>query len=207
MKFEDLQRVWREPATGNFKRVRIEDLSAARERAGSYLNHEMRVGMPLLTILIVVAIPLFTIAAIGAPRPLLAWPGAVLLSGWILSITAVWWKLWKARPNPGLPVRDAVYTELERLRTMQRFRSNIRWYLPSFVTGEILLFVGLRSDSRESVWWIVGFSAAVLVLAAVARRKNRRDLQGVVRPLIEELESWTVDLEEMDPEPSQEESR
>ena len=130
MKFEDLQRVWREPATGNFKRVRIEDLSAARERAGSYLNHEMRIGMPLLTILIVVAIPWFATAAISAPRPLLAWPGAVLLSGWILSITAVWWKLWKARPNPGLPVRDAVHIELERLRTMQRFRSNIRWIPP-----------------------------------------------------------------------------
>jgi hypothetical protein len=207
MKFEDLQRVWREPATGNFKRVRIEDLSAARERAGSYLNHEMRIGMPLLTFLIVVAIPLFASAAIGAPRPLLAWSGTVLLSGWILSITAVWWKLWKARPNPGLPVRDAVYTELERLRTMHRFRSNIRWYLASFVAGEILLFVGLHSDLRESVWRIVGFGAAVLVLAAVARRKNRRDLQGVVRPLIAELESWTVALEETDPEPFQEESR
>lgn len=206
MKFDDLQRVWREPATGNFKRVRIEDLSAARERAGSYLNHEMRIGIPLLTILIV-AIPLLASAAIVAPRPLLAWSGAVLLSGWILSITAVWWKLWKARPNSGLPVRDAVYSELERLRTMQRFRSNIRWYLPPFVVGEILLFVGLHSDLRESVWWIVGFGAAVLVLAAVARRRNRRDLQGVVRPLIEELESWTVDLEEIDREPSQEESR
>lgn len=207
MKFEDLQRVWREPATGNFKRVRIEDLSAARERAGSYLNHEMRVGVPLLTILIVAGIPLLTTAAIVAPRPLLAWPGAVLLSGWILSITGVWWKLWNARPNPGLPVRDAVHIELERLRTMQRFRSNTRWYLPPFVAGEILLFVGLRADLRESVWWIVGFGTAVLLLAAIARRKNRRDLQGVVRPLIEELESWTVDLEEMDLELSQEESR
>jgi hypothetical protein len=207
MKFEDLQRVWREPATGNFKRVRIEDLSAARERAGSYLNHEMRIGMPLLTILIVVAIPSFATAAISAPRPLLAWPGAVLLSGWILSITAVWWKLWKARPNPGLPVRDAVHIELERLRTMQRFRSKTRWYLPAFVAGEILLFVGLRADLRESVWLIVGFGAAVLLLAAIARRKNRRDLLGIVRPLIEELESWTVDLEEIDPEPCHEESR
>jgi hypothetical protein len=206
MKFEDLQRVWREPATGNFKRVRIEDLSAARERAGSYLNHEMRIGMPLLAILIV-AIPWFATAAISAPRPLLALPGAVLLSGWILSITAVWWKLWKARPNLGLPVRDAVHIELERLRTMQRFRSNTRWYLPAFVAGEILLFVGLSADLRESVWLIVGFGAAVLLLAALARRKNRRDLLGTVRPLIEELESWTVDLEQMDREPSQEESR
>ncbi len=207
MKFEDLPRVWREPATGNFKRVRIEDLSAARERAGSYLNREMRIGMPLLTILIVVAIPGFATAAISAPRPLLAWPGAVLLSGWILSITAVWWKLWKARPSPGLPVRDAVHVELERLRTMQRFRSNIRWDLPALVAGEILLFVGLRADLGESVWLIVGFGAAVLLLAAIARRKNRRDLLGIVRPLVEELESWTVDLEEMDREPSQEESR
>ena len=206
MKFEDLPRVWREPATGNFKRVRIEDLSAARERAGSYLNREMRIGIPLLTIL-VVAIPWFATAAISAPRPLLAWPGAVLLSGWILSITAVWWKLWKARPNPGLPVRDAVHIELERLRTMQRFRSRTRWYLFAFVAGEILLFVGLHADPGESVWLIVGFGAAMLLLAAIARRKNRRDLLGIVRPLIEELESWTVDLEEMDPEPSQEESR
>ena len=207
MKFEDLQRVWREPATGNFKRVRIEDLSAARERAGSYLNREMRIGMPLLAILIVVGIPLLATAAISAPRPLLAWPGAVLLSGWILSITAVWWKLWKARPNRGLPVRDAVHIELERLRTMQRFRTRSRWYLSAFVAGQILLSVGLQDDLRESVWSIVGFGAAVLLLAAIARRKNRRDLLGIVRPLIEELESWTVDLEEMDPEPSQEELR
>jgi hypothetical protein len=207
MKFDDLPRVWREPATGNFKRVRIEDLSEARERAGSYLRHEMRVGMPLLTFLIVVGIPLLASAAIVAPRPFLVWPGAVLLSGWISSIAAVWWKLWKARPRPGLPVRDAVHTELERLRTMQRFRRNGPWYLAAFVGGEILLFVGLHSDLQESVWWIVGFSAVVLVLAAIARRKNRRDLQGVVRPLIEELESWIVDLEEMDSEPSHEELR
>jgi hypothetical protein len=54
---------------------------------------------------------------------------------------------------------------------------------------------------------IAGFGAAVLLLAAIARRRSRRDLRGIVRPLIEELESWTVDLEEMGPEPSQEESR
>jgi uncharacterized membrane protein YbhN (UPF0104 family) len=90
---------------------------------------------------------------------------------------------------------------------MQRFRSKTRWYLPAFVAGEILLFVGLRADLRESVWLIVGFGAAVLLLAAIARRKNRRDLLGIVRPLIEELESWTVDLEEIDPEPCHEESR
>lgn len=207
MRFEDLPRVWREPATGNFKRVRIEDLSDARERAGSYLKHEMRVGLPLLAILIVVAIPLIAAAAIGAPRPLLAWPGAVLLSGWILSITVVWRKLWKTRPDRSLPVRDAVYSELERLRTMQRFRSNFRWYAPPFVAGEVLLFVGLHSDLRENGWLIVGFSAGVLAITALARRRNRRDLHGVVRPLIEELESWTADLEEMDLELSQEASR
>lgn len=34
-----------------------------------------------------------------------------------------------------LPVRDAVYIELERLRTMQRFRSNIRWYCRALSGG------------------------------------------------------------------------
>ena len=207
MRFEDLKRVWREEGTGNYKRVRIEDLSVARGRASDHLNHEVRFGIPLLVILLVVTIPLFAAAAVGAPRPLLAWSGAVLLWGWLASISAVWWKLWKAAPDPGLPVRDAVYAELERLRMLERFRGNFRWYVLPFIAGEILMFVGLRADLREGLGMILGFTAAILALAAFARRKNRRDLQRVVRPLKEELESWTVDLEELDGGRFREESR
>jgi hypothetical protein len=94
-------------------------------------------------------------------------------------------------------VRDAVYAELERLRMLERFRENFRWYVLPFIAGEILMFVGLRADLREGLGMILGFTAAILALAAFARRKNRRDLQRVVRPLKEELESWTVDLEEL----------
>ena len=198
MTFEDLKRVWREEGIGEYKRVRIEDLSGAHGRASRHLNRLVRWIGPLLVILLLVTIPLWGWGAINAPRPLLAWPGAVLLWGWIAKQLAVWWNLRKAKPDPGLPVRDAVYAELERLRMVERFRENMHWYLVTFIVGEILLFVGLSADLRESLYAILPFSAAVLGLAALGRRVNRRELERVVRPLREELESWVVGLEELE---------
>lgn len=198
MKFEDLKRVWREEGTGGYKRVRIEDLSAAHGRASNHLNRLVRWIGPFLMITLFFTIPVFGWGAINAPRPLLAWPGAVLLWGWLAYQLAVWWNLRKAKPDPGLPVRDAVHAELARLRMLERFRENVPWSLPIFIVGEVLIFVGASGDPRESLWTILTFSAAVLGLAAWGRRRNRRELERVVRPLREELESWIVDLEELE---------
>ena len=149
-------------------------------------------------IMLLVTIPLWGWGVINAPRPLLAWPGAILLWGWLAHQLVVWWNIRKAKPDPGLPVRDAVYAELGRLRMLERFRENVRSYLLIFIAGEMLLFVGLTSDLRESLYAILPFSAVVLALAALGHRGNRRELERVVRPLRAELESWVVGLEELE---------
>lgn len=200
MRFEDLKRVWREEGTGEYKRVKIEDLSAAHGRASSHLNRMVRLGLRFLGIMLLITIPLWGWGAINAPRPLLAWPGAVLLWGLLAYLFVFWWKLGGAKPDPGLPVRDAVNAELERLRTLERFRESLPWSLPAFVVGEISLVIGLGANPRESLGLVLIFSAVVLVIAVLGRRGNRRILERVVRPLREELESWAADLEEFEAE-------
>ena len=74
MRFEDLKRVWREEETGEYKRVKIEDLSAAHGRASNHLNRMVRLGLRFLGIMLLITIPLWAWAAIVAPWPLLAWP-------------------------------------------------------------------------------------------------------------------------------------
>ncbi len=157
MRFEDLKRVWREEGTGEYKRVRIEDLSAAHGRASNHLNRMVRLGLRSIGIMLLITIPLFGRAAINAPWPLLVWPGAVLLWGWLGYIFVSWWKLGRAKPDPGLPVLDAVHSELDRLRMLERFRKGLPWSLPAFIVGEIIFFIGLSPDPRESLVRVLMF--------------------------------------------------
>ena len=197
MRFEDLKRVWCEEGTGEYKRVRIEDLSEARGRASNHLNRMVRGGVGLGGIMLLITIPLFGRAAINAAWPLLAWPGAVLLWGWLTYLFVSMWKVGRAKPDPGLPVLDAVHAELDRLRMMERFRVGVPWSLPAFVAGEISLFIGLTPNPRESLVRVLMFSAAVLLITALAWRQNWRFFEQVVR-LKEELESWAGDLGEFE---------
>ena len=199
MRFEDLKRVWREEETGEYKRVKIEDLSAAHDRASNHLNTMVRRGVGLAGIMLLITIPLFGWGAINAFWPLLAWPGAVLLWGWLTYLFVSVWKLGRAKPDPGLPVRDAVQAELDRLRMLERLREGIPWSLPAFVVGEITLFIGLSANPRETLGRVLIFSAVVLLIAALALRGNWRCLERVVR-LREELESWAGDLEDFEVE-------
>ena len=183
MRFEDLKRVWREEGTGEYKRVRIEDLSAAHGRASNHLNRMVRLGLPSIGSLLLITIPLFGRAAINAPWPLLVWPGAVLLWGLLVYMFVSLWNLGRAKPDPGLPVLDAVHSESDRLRMLERFREGLPWSLPPFIVGEIIFFIGLTPNPRESLVRVLMFSAAVLLIAALALRRNRRFLE-VTYPLL-----------------------
>lgn len=205
MRFEDLKHVWREEGTGEYKRVRIEDLSTAQDQASNHLNRMVRHGLIGLGVMLLVTIPLFGWAAINAPRPPLAWPGAILLWGWLGYLFVSWWKLGAAKPDPGLPVLAAVQAELERLRMLERFRESLPWSLPAFVTGEILVFLGLSPNPSESVVTILVFSVVVLVLAVLGFRGNRGRLERTVRPLRESLEGWASDLAAFEAEEGAEE--
>jgi hypothetical protein len=195
MRFEDLPRVWREEGTGQYKRARIEDLAAAHGRARRHLHRWVRGGLLSLSVLLVITVPLFGLGAINAPRPILAWSGAILLWGWLAHPLAFWWRLGRTKPDPGLPVRDAVRAELGRLRMLEQFRQHSPWSLTAFVAGEICLFIGLGPDPREGMVTILSWSAIVLLIAALAVRGNRRQLERVDRPMREELESWASDLD------------
>ena len=200
MRFEDLKRVWREEGPGEYKRVKIEDLSAAQGRAGNHLNRMVRLGLRSIGTIMLISIPLLVRAAIKAPWPLLAWSGAALGWGWLGYLFVSWWKLGRAKPDPGLPVRDAVDAELERLRMLERFREGLPWSMPAFVVGQIVFHIGMTADLRESLGRVLIFSAMVLLITALGFRGNWRRLERVVRPLREELEGWARDLEEFEVE-------
>jgi hypothetical protein len=78
---------------------------------------------------------------------------------------------------------------------LEQFRQRLPWSLTAFVAGEICLFIGLSDDPREGMVSILRWSALVLLLAALAVRGNRRQLERVDRPMREELESWASDLD------------
>ena len=83
---------------------------------------------------------------------------------------------------------------------LERFREGLPWSLPAFVVGEIIFFIGLTPNPRESLVRVLMFSAAVLLITALGFRGNWRRLERVVRPLREELESWAGDLEDFEVE-------
>ena len=200
MRFEDLKRVWREEGTGEYKRVKIEDLSPAQGRASNLLNRFVRHRLRFLGIVLLIAIPLLSRAAINAPWPLFAWPGAVLFWGWFAYLFVSIWKLGRAKPDPGLPVRDAVHAELERFRMLERAFKRRLLFFPALVVGLICLFVGLSPNPRERLGIILTFSVVQFLLTALLRPRVRRRREQVVRPFREELESWASDLEEFEAE-------
>ncbi|MCG8462735.1 MAG: hypothetical protein MI919_41145 [Holophagales bacterium] len=198
MRFEDLKRVWREEGSGEYRRVRVEELSTVLGRASTHVNRMVRFEL-LVSFALLLAIVLFSQSAIQAHRPLLAWPGAVLIWVWLAHGLACLRRLRQAKPDPGLPVREAVHAELERIRIVKRFRETYLWYLIlTFIIGNILFLAGLSIDPQESLWAVVPISAAVLAFAAWGLRGNRRELKRVLRPLEEELQSWIVDLEQLE---------
>ena len=200
MRFEDLKRVWREEGTGEYKRAKIEDLSAAQRRASDLLKRVVRRRLGATGRMLLISIPLLSWAAINAPWPLFAWPGAVLCWSWFAYLFVSHWKVGRAKPDPGLPVRDAVHAELERFRMLERHFERRVLVFPLLVVGMICLFVGLSRDPQERLGIILTFSVVQLLFMAWARPRVRRNRERVVRPLREELESWARDLEEFEAE-------
>ena len=80
---------------------------------------------------------------------------------------------------------------------LERFRERGPWSLPALMVSAIIFFIGLTPNPRESLVRVLMFSAAVLLITALAWRQNWRFFEQVVR-LREELESWAGDLEEFE---------
>jgi hypothetical protein len=203
MDFEDIGRVWREESTGEIRRTRVEDLSASHGRAAKHLNIQTRVGVLASGFMVMVGVPLFARAVWASPHPLVAGAGALLLMSWVVRVVTFWGRLRMSKPNPALPVREAVTIELQRLLKMERFREGIRfssWAFWAFVIGEILLVAGLMPDIRASAAGLAVWMLVVVCIASLAVKNNRKVLEDTLRPLRLDLESWIADLEKLEDE-------
>jgi hypothetical protein len=201
MTFEDIGRVWREQGTGDFQRRKIENLSTVQGRAERFADRFYRRGMFIFAVTFLsLAAVVAAVAADAPPRPLLAWPGLIIVVGTLLRWLLRWQALRRPRVDATPPVRHAVQAAVDRLRFMERWWERAgqpHFYLP-FLVGEILAFEGFRPVGEGRGVVTVVFYGLLLLTVVYGTLGNRRAVRQTVRPLREDLESWLADLAAFD---------
>ena len=202
MNFDEVRRIWREEATGDFGRTRVEYLSVATDRVAK-LDAEARRMFWFVTVLTIVLVPTATLLAIMqiSRGYLVATLGIVLITISYVMLAIRWRRLRGAVPDPALPVSVAVEAQVVRLLAWERFKNTVGWwFLGPFAVGYLLV---MTSDKVDLAGNPVSFSGVrlsilVIVLSVFLAFVNRRDARLKVRPLREELESWLADLKDSD---------
>jgi len=198
MNFEDVGRVWREHGTGAYRRKKIESLSDVLGRA-TRLNDGVRRRMGRAGWLAAVPLALlYAWMALRAPTPM-AVLGASILAVWALVVLALYLSVSRGRTVAGLPVRLAIESEVRRLRALERFARNAKWYRIVLAAGCLLYAIGVALAMDDRSARLATITLMVLVLLAVegmifARR--RRPSRS--RALREDLESWLAGLEALE---------
>lgn len=199
MTFDDIGRVWREEPSGEIKRRRVEDLSAAMGRADSFLGPVHRNATIIMVLTTALTVPMLTWGVINAPRPALAAPGTLMIFLWLVLMWSRWRNLRPPTPDSTQPVRVTVEAEVRRLRFLEQFWGDVSWGMIALVfVGEVLAFEGFTPiDAERTIVTFVFYplligSIAVLVFRnpVIAKRK--------VRPLREDLESWLEGLKALE---------
>ncbi len=203
MNFDEVRRIWREEATGDFGRTRVEYLSAATDRAAK-LDAEARRKWWAGTVMAMVSAPAYIFAVtVAISRGYLV----MALGGVILAISIVIWaiewrKLRGAAPDPTLPVSAAVEAQVARLLVWERYMDTLGWrFLAPFVVGYLVIMAGMSvtlAGDPVSLGPRVRLSISAIVLSAFLAFWNRRRARIEVRPLREDLQSWLADLEDSD---------
>lgn len=202
MNFDEVRRIWREEATGDFGRTRVEYLSAATDRVAK-LDAKARRMFWFVTVLTIVLVPTATLLAIMqiSRGYLVATLGIVLITISYVMLAIRWRRLRGAVPDPALPVSVAVEAQVARLLAWERYKNTVGWwFLGPFAVGYLLV---MTSDKVDLAGNPVSFSGVrlsilVIVLSVFLAFVNRRDARLKVRPLREELESWLADLKDSD---------
>lgn len=202
MNFDEVRRIWREEATGDFGRTRVEYLSAATDRVAK-LDAKARRMFWFVTVLTIVLLPTATLLAIMqiSRGYLVATLGIVLITISYVMLAIRWRRLRGAVPDPALPVSVAVEAQVARLLAWERYKNTVGWwFLGPFAVGYLLV---MTSDKVDLAGNPVSFSGVrlsilVIVLSVFLAFVNRRDARLKVRPLREELESWLADLKDSD---------
>jgi hypothetical protein len=192
MDFEELVRVWRDTATGDVRRTRIESLEDLRRRTTrSERNARKRVRRA--TIIWLVLVPWFGFWAIaGVVRGNAVFAVGCLIA--VIGCTAPAFYLRRisnSTGDPTLPLGTAVAREVERMRSLQTLiRRMIDWVVGSLVVGGPLIVAGSSSSPARTAL----FGALCVVVGLVSRRGWRRiaDRMGANSM---ELESWLTDLQ------------
>jgi len=196
MNFEDIGRVWREEGTGEYRRRRIEDLSAVLDRA-MRLNAAVRRRMRVYGW--VVAVPLalvFAFMALRAPTALAA-VGAGILAAWAMVVLLVYRAMSRRGSDAALPVRLAIETEVGHLRALERFGRRAKWHRAVLAGGYLLYTFGVVTEVDDAGVRVTAmalflmFFGSIELAIYVARRRG----PGPTRSLREDLESWLEGLE------------
>ena len=202
MNFDDVRRIWREEATGDFGRTRVEYLSAATDRAAK-LDAEARRNWWIGTVGVIVVVPTTTLLAIMqiSRGYLVATLGVVLITISVVMLAIRWRRLRGAVPDPTLPVSVAVEAQVARLLAWERFKNTVGWwFLGPFAVGYLLVMTSDKVDLAGNPVSFSGVRLSILciVLCVFLAFYHRRDARLKVRPLREELESWLADLKDSD---------
>jgi hypothetical protein len=198
MTFEDLGRVWQEQGSGDFQRRKIESLSTVRGKARRLLSRVHRAGMWIVPLTVIVCAIFFIPGMLASPRPWLAVPGVLILFVWLAFVFKVVIQLGAVKGGEPLPVRSSVESEVQRLRTLERFWGGAHWLFLAFLVGEVMLFESFRPLDAERGVTSGGFYVFLAALVVYGTLARRRDARQKVRPLREELESWLAGLEAFD---------
>ena len=202
MNFDEVRRIWREEATGDFGRTRVEYLSAATDRVAK-LDAKARRMFWFVTVLTIVLLPTATLLAIMqiSRGYLVATLGIVLITISYVMLAIRWRRLRGAVPDPALPVSVAVEAQVARLLAWERYKNTVGWwFLGPFAVGYSLVMTSDKVDLAGNPVSFSGvrLSVLVIVLSVFLAFYNRRDARLKVRPLREELESWLADLKDSD---------
>lgn len=201
MEFEHIGRVWREEATGQLRRTRTEELSAAMGRAARYnAGVRRRLGISSL----VIAVPLvltFSYMAVRAPNAA-ALAGAVILA--VLAAVVFFWyrRISHATVDAMLPVRQALEAEVATLHLLGRFgqranRARVVLFLGTmlFVAGHLAATPAATAAVQRS--WMLAL-LLIFVLIELLIRVGRQRTPSYTRELERELESWLDGLAGLD---------
>ena len=203
MNFDEVRRIWREEATGDFGRTRVAYLSAATERVAK-LDAEARRNWWMGTVGAIVPAPacIFVVTVAISRGYLVMALGGVILAISIVIWAIEWRKLRGAAPDPTLPVSAAVEAQVARLLIWERYMDTLGWrFLAPFVVGYLVIMAGMSvtlAGDPVSLGPRVLLSILAIVLSAFVAFYNRRRARIEGRPLREDLQSWLADLKDSD---------
>jgi ABC-type transport system involved in cytochrome c biogenesis permease subunit len=141
---------------------------------------------------------LFAWTALRAPTPMAAL-GAAILAVWALVVLVLYLSVSRGRTDSGLPVRLAIESEVGRLRALERFARNAKWYRAVLAAGGLLYAFGvaMAMDDRSARLGTIAFMVLVL-LAVEGMIFARRRRPSRTRALQEDLESWLAGLDALE---------